>query len=308
MENNSSIGGGKAPRRFIDLTYDIGFKIAFGNPDHPGITIGFLQALIPDRKIEKIEFLNNETIPEDPDDKRMIFDVRCIDANGDSFVCEMQKGQYDYFSDRLMAYSGDPLKRILKKGQRYWTIRPLYIVSVLDYFLTTDVKSLVRTAHVTMDDTGKILSNKLNYIFLQLPAVRRIGDRNAFLEKLAFSIRHMATFDELPEELSGDRYFQELADVSDRAFIKKDQLKLYDYMIRDEIQIEAERDFAVREAREEAFARGQAEGRAEGEARGKAEGLAEGRAEVARTMKVANVPVGDIARFTGLSPEQIEAL
>ena len=63
MTNCSNDSGSKAPRRFIDLSTDIGFKIAFGNPDHPTLAMGLLQALIPDRKIETLEFLNIETIP-----------------------------------------------------------------------------------------------------------------------------------------------------------------------------------------------------------------------------------------------------
>ena len=129
-----------------------------------------------------------------------------------------------------------------------------------------------------------------------------------FLEKLAYSIRHMSGFEELPKELSRDRYFAELAEVSDRAFIREEQLKLYDYMIRDEVQIQAERDYAVEMASKAAFAQGAAEGKAEGIAVGKAEGIAEGKAEVARAMKAADVPVEEIVKFTGLSEEAVASL
>lgn len=308
MCSNSNAGGGQAPRRFIDLSTDIGFKIAFGNPDHPALAKGLLQALIPDRKIDKLEFLNTETLPEDVDDKRMNFDVRCTDEKGDSFVCEMQKVKYGYFPDRLMAYSGDPLKRLLRRGQSYATIKPLYMVCILDHYLDDDVLTLVRTAHVTMDDNRKILSDKLNFLFLQLPAAKGFEDGNVFLEKLAYSIRHMSGFEELPKELSRDRYFAELAEVSDRAFIREEQLKLYDYMIRDEVQIQAERDYAVEMASKAAFAQGAAEGKAEGIAEGIAEGKVEGKAEVARAMKAADVPVEEIVKFTGLSEEAVASL
>lgn len=145
----------KTPRHFIDLTQDIGFKIAFGNPDHPEITRGLIQALIPEREIKKVEFLNTELIPEQDGDKRMNFDVRCTDRDGNSFVCEMQKVKYDFFPDRLMSYSGDPLKRLLKRGQPYDSIRPLYMVNVLDYYLDSEHLELVRTAHVKLDDNNK---------------------------------------------------------------------------------------------------------------------------------------------------------
>ncbi len=67
-------------------------------------------------------------------------------------------------------------------------------------------------------------------------------------------------------------------------------------MIRDEVQIQAERDYAVEVASKAAFARGAAEGEAKG------------KAEVALAMKAANVPVEDIVKFTGLSKEEVAIL
>ena len=71
-------------------------------------------------------------------------------------------------------------------------------------------------------------------------------------------------------------------------------------MIRDEVQIQAERDYAVEMASKAAFAQGAAVG--------KAEGKAEGIAEVARAMKAADVPVEEIMKFTGLSKEAVASL
>ena len=45
-----------------------------------------------------------------------------------------------------------------------------------------------------------------------------------------------------------------------------------------------------------------------GRAEGRAEGLAEGKSDVARNMKASGVGVADIAKFTGLTEEQINAL
>ena len=75
-------------------------------------------------------------------------------------------------------------------------------------------------------------------------------------------------------------------------------------MIRDEVQIQADRDYAVEMASKAAFAQGAAVGKAEGIAEGKAEGIA----EVARAMKAADVPVEEIVKFTGLSKEAVASL
>ena len=67
---------------------------------------------------------------------------------------------------------------------------------------------------------------------------------------------------------------------------------------------------------EEGRAEGREEGRAEGREEGRAEGMAEGRQEgrveekfvIARGMKADGLPVETIAKYTGLSAEEIENL
>lgn len=71
-------------------------------------------------------------------------------------------------------------------------------------------------------------------------------------------------------------------------------------MVRDEIQIAAEREYAVREGRAEARAQALAEGRAEGRA--------EEKIGMARKFKQAGADIELISQCTGLSIEEISAL
>ena len=59
---------------------------------------------------------------------------------------------------------------------------------------------------------------------------------------------------------------------------------------------------------EAALARGRAEGEAKGKAEGEAKGRAEGRADTARRMLAHGLPLEEIAEYTDLSLDQIEAL
>ena len=67
-------------------------------------------------------------------------------------------------------------------------------------------------------------------------------------------------------------------------------------------------DTAKEDGWREGHVKGIAEGRAEGLSQGRAEGRAEGIAETARKMKADGIPTGTIAKYTGLTPEEIEAL
>ncbi len=67
-----------------------------------------------------------------------------------------------------------------------------------------------------------------------------------------------------------------------------------------ELDIQAQKDYAVKEARSEALA--------EGEAKGKAEGLAEGKAQTAKNLLAMGLPIEQIVRATGLSQEEVQRL
>ena len=78
--------------RYLDPKADVVFKKIFG--DHPALLISFLNAVLPlasDNIIIEIEYLATEQIPEIPEFKRTIADVKCKDSQGRAFIVEMQK-------------------------------------------------------------------------------------------------------------------------------------------------------------------------------------------------------------------------
>lgn len=290
--------------RFINLTRDYGFKIVMADENHPELMLGFLNAVIPERKIVSIRFLNTEQLTYDEEDHRSNYDVLCIDSEGNRFLTEMQKEPYDCFADRLAVYAGGQTSRLLKRGEPYDKVRTLYVISVLGGYLkvkdekTPNRDALLRRAGMRMLDSGKTLMDKENFIFLQLPAAKEPSKDSAFIEKWAWYVREMVNYKEKPEGL--DSYFDLLFNASSRQNIEQGKLSIYDKMVRDEIQIAAEREYAVRE--------GRAEAREEGREEGRAEGRAEEKLEMAKKLKAAGVDIDTVCQCTGLSIEEIRAL
>ena len=81
-------------------------------------------------------------------------------------------------------------------------------------------------------------------------------------------------------------------------------LALYRMYEREETDYHNTFRLAERKAEAKGMTRGRAKGLAEGEARGKAEGIA----STARRMLVRGVPLEQVVDFTGLSPDEVEAL
>ena len=289
---------------FLDLTRDYGFKIVFADPDRKELMIGFLNKIITERNIIDIRFLNTDILAPEEDGKSPNYDISCLDDEGNRFLVEIQKEMYDEFRDRLMVYSGDPLTKILKRGEEYTSVKTLYVISILDGYLKVNGEDkplkdkLLRRAYLRMDEGSKILSDKLNFLFLQLPVAKEPDAESDFITKWAWYVRNMVKFSKKPEGL--DDYFSKLFDAADRNNVEQRKLSIYDRMERDAIQIEAEKRYAIREAREEALA--------EGEARGEARGKAEGKLEIARAFLAEGVDVATIAKCTGLSEKTIKTL
>jgi predicted transposase/invertase (TIGR01784 family) len=69
--------------RYLNPKVDIVFKKIFGQ--HPDILKSFLNAMLPlaeERKIVELSYLPNEQIPQIPDFKNTIADVKCTDDKG----------------------------------------------------------------------------------------------------------------------------------------------------------------------------------------------------------------------------------
>ena len=92
--------------------------------------------------------------------------------------------------------------------------------------------------------------------------------------------------------LAQDAVFKRLSEIAEVASLTKEERRQYDESLRHY------RDTI-------AVMHGQY---MEGEEKGRAEGRAEGITEVARNLKNMKMPVADIVKATGLTPEEIEAL
>lgn len=82
--------------QYLDPKADIVFKKIFG--DHPHLLISFLNAVLPleaDELIVELSHLPTEQVPEIPEFRRTIADVKCKDCKGRIFIVELQMNWTD---------------------------------------------------------------------------------------------------------------------------------------------------------------------------------------------------------------------
>ena len=80
--------------KYINPTSDFGFKKLFGDEANKDLLIDFLNSMLPENyQIADLKFNKNDLQFDNPEAKRVIFDIYCQSITGEFFIVEMQKAK-----------------------------------------------------------------------------------------------------------------------------------------------------------------------------------------------------------------------
>ena len=295
---------GLAP--FVNLRSDVGFKAVFADRNNKDILIGVLnQILPPEARIEDIkEYSDREQRRDVPYGKKTVLDLVCVDRDDRTFVVEMQASEEDFFFERCVYYASGLYHLELSDGVRYKGLRPVYVVSFLNYRLRHDDESLWDTDHFisywrfTEKRTGMVADQTISVIFVEMTLfTKTLEECVTEFDRLFYIFRNSGGFQRIPEwieEAGGiSRRLAEACEVA--AFDKEKKLK-YEIDKMNEWDIQAQKEYAVRKGLEEGLQKGLREGRKEGLEQGREET----RLSIARKLFEAGTPVDVIVNCTGV--------
>ena len=280
--------------KFINPFTDVGFKRIFGQEINKDLLIDFLNALLEgERQVKDIRFLDKELLPMYENDRRLIYDVYCTDENGEQFIVEMQNKEHVNFRERTIFYLSQAIARQGEKGVDWrFDLKAVYSVFFLNFMLT-DLPRKLRTDIVLADrDTHEQFSDKMRYIFLQLPLfTKEESECDTDFERWIYVLKNMETLQRLPFK-ARNAVFQKLEEIVDIAAMSKEDRMKYD----ESIKVYRDRLAIIEYERR----KGLAEGLAKGE-RNK-------QIELARSLNRMGLATETAAQATGLAPEAIEQL
>ena len=295
---------GLAP--FVNLRSDVGFKAVFADRNNKDILIGVLnQILPPEARIEDIkEYSDREQRRDVPYGKKTVLDLVCVDRDDRTFVVEMQASEEDFFFERCVYYASGLYHLELSDGERYKGLRPVYVVSFLNYRLRHDDESLWDTDHFisywrfSEKRTGMVADQTISVIFVEMTLfTKTLEECVTEFDRLFYIFRNSEGFQRIPEwieEAGGiSRRLAEACEVA--AFDKEKKLK-YEIDKMNEWDIQAQKEYAVRKGLEEGLQKGLREGREEGLEQGREET----RLSIARKLFEAGTPVDVIVNCTGV--------
>ena len=286
--------------RYVNPYTDFGFKLLFGTPVNKDLLIGFLNALFRgEQEITDVTYLNAEQLGRAEWDRKAVFDVYCENVKGERFIVEMQKARQKYFKDRSVFYSTFPIREQAKVGDWDYELKSVYTVGVLNFVFDEDKDDEEYYHHeVKLMDVGRkeVFYEKLTFIYLEMPKFRkREEELETLFDKWMFVLKNLATLLERPAALQ-ERVFKRLFETAEIARFSESEMRDYEESLKNLRDLGNVLNTAKEEGRKE----GRKEGIEEGEKRKSM--------EMALRMREDGMPLEVIAKYTGLSVEEIQNL
>ena len=282
----------KAKGVYANILLDEWFKRTFCElPFSERLLLLFLREVIPERRIVSIRYAPQAHLNPNPDKRGIRVDVEATDECGARFLVEMQREPQGYFYERAL-YNASCIIRQMDQGEEEYNFPPVYFVGVVDFAMHQDPNRVRYRYSLHEDSDGELMTDRINYIFLELPNCgRALSPEATLLDNVCFSLHNMQFLEERPPELR-----QEIFDLLFQAakiatFAPEDKVK-YDYNMTTERDIHNQIRYAEKKGME----------------KGMAKGMEKQAVETARHMIAKSFSTEDIIECTGLSEEQVRAL
>lgn len=315
------------------IRFDWAMKRLLRDKSNHVVLEGFLSTLLGE-DLHIVRFLESEANQTDASDKFNRTDMLVEDEQGRLLIIEVQNNhELDYFHRMLYGVS-KTISEYINLGDDYDKVKKIYSINIV-YFELGQGKDYVyhgKTIFRGLHDPDDVLqlSIRQRERFIGKDAgdifpeyyVLRVNDfdkvaKTPLDEWIEFlktgNIDSSATAKGLPEARERLR-IDSLSDKDKQAYINDMEALRYQRSVIKTGWYEGRAE-GLKEGHAEGLKEGLAEGFTKGEAKGRAEAKAEGEKEMAlrmkemaKRMKDAGMSVGDIAGFTQLTAEEINAL
>ena len=282
--------------KYLNPKADVTFKRIFG--EHEELVMSLLNALLPldeGKRIEHVEYLPAELVPENPLKKNSVVDVRCRETGGRHFIVEMQMNWNNEFKRRVILNASKAVVKQLNKGEDYTLLQPVWALNLINDvgFDAGPDEFYHDYAIVNVNHTDRHIEG-LRFVFVELPKFKpqTIKEKKMAVLWLKFLTEIDESTEEVDAELLENPDTAQALQILEKSAYDDSQLYAYEYfwdaVVNERVAIEG------------GYKRGMADGMAQGE-QNKA-------LEAARRMKADSMPAELIAKYTGLSIDTVNNL
>ena len=292
---------------FFDPLSDFGFKRIFASENNKDLLIDFLNASISDEVgvITDLSMLPNEQSGVSPQEKKVVFDIYCRNADGQFFIIEMQRAKQHFFAERVITYVSRVVSSQAEKGTRRYEIPYIYSFNILDY-CASEFDRCDNFFHKVQlkNERNEIFSDKTTYYFVELPkfaAVKEKGSDGSPMHKWLELLTSIAGSTDQDYGASEKGVFRKLIEECKISKLSNMEREEYEKSIFDYEDVQD----AIACAREDGVEEGFEQGLEQGVKKGRMEGLDEGKRQLVRNMLTEGIDLKTIARISGLNHEEI---
>ena len=215
---------------------DVVFKILFGNPKHPRLSLHLLNSIVETRSpITHIDIRNTELTPEFLGQKGVRLDILAKTSDGCLINIELRKQDEHNMIHRSMFHWSKLFSGQAVVSERYEDLKRTVCINILNFSLFKD-KRFWHKHFVTDSETNKRLTDLFELHFLELPKVKKLPTESPIMFWLEFindpdskKIEHMYGTEAVYQEARvayhraiADPEVQELLRIRDKA--EKDYL------------------------------------------------------------------------------------
>jgi predicted transposase/invertase (TIGR01784 family) len=268
--------------KYINPYTDFGFKKLFGEEANKDLLIDFLNQLLPaHHQIADLNFRNPENLADLSAERKAIFDIHCKALSGERFIVEMQKAKLKFFKDRSLFYVTFPIRDQAQQGDWNFRLEPIYFVAILDFeYDEAEERRKFRRDVALKDQDGDVFFDKLHFKFLQMPLFnKKENELETKFDKWCYFLKNLENFDQIPSILN-EPIFQKAFGTAELASLSAEQRDRYEQSLIQYRDLKSALETAVEEKQ----------------------------IEIARNMLNDNEPIEKVAKYTGLTVEQIEQL
>lgn len=251
--------------RYARIIMDDWFKRSFGTESRKRLLQLFLQELIPEHSIVDLTYTNTEHTNPFPGKKDVRIDVECTDTDGTRFVVELQVAPQRYFYERAVFNSTFAIQQQKEKGEDEYDFPTVYFIGLMDFSLHEGTDRVDFRYMLRERVTGKLMTDRVQYIFLELPNSLGIAlkPEATVLQNFCYALHMMEHLTERPEELK-DEIFRLLFDSAEIANFAPEEKAKYEQNMTTERDIRNQIAYARDKGLEEGREVGREEGMKEG--------------------------------------------
>ncbi len=276
--------------KYINPFTDYGFKRLFGEEPNKNLLLDFLNELLREEQgiITELTYLKNENLGATELNRKAIFDLYCTNEKGEKFIVELQKTKQKFFKDRTLYYSTFPIQEQAQKGSGWnFKLEKVYTIAILDFEFEEDKKYPDKFRYdvkLKELETNKVFSDKLNFIYLEMPKFNKnIDELETHFDKWLYIIKNLNKLDKIPDKLH-ENIFLQLFETAEISKFSREEYQDYEDSLKYYRDLKNSLDTA------------------------KDEGKIEGKVEVAKNLLKQDVNIEVIVTATGLTKEEIAKL